>query len=389
MDDILRKCENAFYVFDIAVLKKRICCLRQALTENVSLCYAVKANTFIIQEIGESVERFEICSQGEAGICEKLGIEDSRMVISGVYKTPSVIEKMVSEHIGRTYTVESMAQLGLFKELSEKYDKRLSVLLRLTNGSQFGINREEIEAIIENRGEYKNLDFTGIQFFSGTQKMSVKKLRREIEMLDDFLSELERKFDFTVKELEYGTGFPVSYFQEDRFDEKAMLEDFSDALCGMRSHPKITLELGRNIAAACGKYYTHIVDMKRNKGENYIIVDGGMHQIVYFGQYMAMKKPFLSVCGKENHDIKEVWNICGSLCSMNDILVKQVPMPEVETGDIICFENVGAYCMTEGISLFLSRELPEIYIKKEDGSIICGRKRFETAELNMVCVERK
>ena len=95
-----------------------------------------------------------------------------------------------------------------------------------------------------------------------------------------------------------------------------------------------------------------------------------------------MKHPFLSVCGKEDLPKTDVWNICGSLCSMNDIVAKQVPLPDIEIGNTICFENTGAYCMTEGISLFLSRELPEVYLKKENGEAVCVRKTFETSDLN-------
>lgn len=53
----------------------------------------------------------------------------------------------------------------------------------------------------------------------------------------------------------------------------------------------MTLELGRSIAASCGTYLTRVVDVKRNKNQNYAIVDGGMHQMVYYGQSMAMQLP--------------------------------------------------------------------------------------------------
>jgi len=356
------------------------------LSDNVSLCYAVKANTFIIQDIIDDVERFEICSPGEAEICKKLGVPDNKMVISGVYKTPSVMENLVSSSDeGQIYTVESITQFKMFCSLSEKYQKTLPVLLRLTNDSQFGINKEEIEEIIAHRNDYKYIKFLGIQFFSGTQKTSPKKIHREIEHLNKLLMTLEADYGYKAEELEYGTGFPVSYFTCDEINEEEILSSFS----GLPENTKITIELGRSIAASCGRYYTHIVDIKRNKGQNYILTDGGMHHLVYFGQHMAMKQPFLSVCGKENSPKTDIWNICGSLCSMNDIITKQTSLPDVEIGDIICFENTGAYCMTEGISLFLSRDIPPIYIKRENGEIVCVRKAFETANLNTPNTERK
>ena len=86
-DSILSRCEGAVYVFDADVLRERTAKIRAAMPENVSLCYAVKANTFIIKELIGSVDRFEICSPGEERICERLGVPSEMMVISGVYKT--------------------------------------------------------------------------------------------------------------------------------------------------------------------------------------------------------------------------------------------------------------------------------------------------------------
>lgn len=373
---------TAWYEFDMRKIRGRIAYLRSLLGEHVALAYAVKANTFILEEMIPLVEKFEICSPGESVVCDQMGVPPEKTVISGVYKTPSFIEKIVAETNGRTYTVESMTQFALLRELSEKYQKQLPILLRLTNDSQFGINESDIREIIEHRAEYPFLDILGIQFFSGTQKTSLKKLARELRALDALLDDLREDYGFEARELEYGTGFPVAYFDGETIDEEALITGFAQLLREMRNQPHITLELGRSIAACCGQYFTHIVDKKCNKGQNYLLVDGGMHHIVYFGQYMGMKHPLLHVAGKETQPICESWNIFGSLCSMNDILAKQVPLPEVGIGDILCFENTGAYCMTEGISLFLTREIPAVYLIRLDGRKVCVRKPFETAVLN-------
>lgn len=382
MYELAKTNESAFYVFDIKKLKDRVAYLKNSLPEGVDLCYAVKANTFIIKELIGSVERFEVCSPGEAAICTALGVPEGEMVISGVYKTPDVIETMVASSSKRIYTVESAEQFELLRSLSKKYEKTLKILIRLTNDSQFGVNAGDIEDIIKNRSEYPGLDILGIQFFSGTQKTSYKKLRREITKLDELLLKLRDEYGFEARELEYGPGFPVAYFEDEDFDEAELIAQFSDALSSMQYKAKISLELGRSIAACCGSYCAHIVDIKRNKGQNYILIDGGMHHLVYFGQHMAMKHPLLCILGKEKEEKEESWNICGSLCSMNDIVAKQVMLPHVAVGDAVCFKNTGAYCMTEGISLFLSREIPAVYLKKENGDFICVRKKFETSVLN-------
>ena len=119
--------ETPIYVFDIDKLKQRIQFLRENLTKRIELCYAIKANTFITKEINDDVDRFEVCSPGEYSICEKSNITPEKIVISGVYKTPSVIEYMITtnKNIGR-YTVESIEQLNLLDELSKKHNIKLT-----------------------------------------------------------------------------------------------------------------------------------------------------------------------------------------------------------------------------------------------------------------------
>lgn len=383
LNRLLQENKTAFYVFDIEKLKARIAHLQAALPPEVVLCYAVKANTFITKELIDTIHRFEVCSPGEAEICRAVGVPSENMVISGVYKTPEVMEAMVADlDFSPIYTVESLEQYELFRRLAKQYGRTLPLLLRLTNGSQFGINKGDIEAIVARRGETPEVDILGIQFFSGTQKTSLKKLKREVGKLDDLLTLLEEKYGFVARELEYGPGFPVSYFQSDELDEAELLSGFSELLHDMTHHPKITLELGRSIAASCGTYYTHIVDLKRNQEQNYALVDGGMHHLVYFGQHMAMKQPFFHVCGKEELPATDQWNVCGSLCSMNDVMTKQSPLPDLALGDVLAFENAGAYCMTEGISLFLSRDIPAVYLLLENGTAVQVRKAFDTATLN-------
>ena len=374
--------DTAYYIFDYGILEKRLEFLRGLLGENIALAYAIKANPFLVQGALGKVARLEICSPGESEICDALGVDPKITVISGINKTPAFIEKLVAHTDGRIYTVESLTQFELLDRLSKKYNKKLTILLRLTNDSQFGINRQEIEELVKNREQYKGLEFRGIQFFSGTQKTSLKKLRREILQLDDLLGALEQNYGYRSPELEYGPGFPVSYFGEE-LEEETLILGLRQLLEEMQWQGEVTLELGRSIAASCGTYYTHVADKKTNHGQNYLILDGGMHQMVYFGQYMGMKLPKVTLVGKEEEPPVAEWNLCGSLCSMNDIMVKALPLPPVEIGDTLCFPNTGAYCVTEGIALFLSRDLPAVYIRDTRGGLTLARETTETYPWNM------
>ena len=211
-----------------------------------------------------------------------------QLVISGVYKSEKDTAMMIEKYpdIG-IYTAESIGQWELLKKYSQVYEKEINVLLRLTSGNQFGMTKDEIKEIISEQHPFAHI--CGIQYFSGTQKTSLKRLTRETEKLSEFLSELKTQCGFVPEELEYGPGLPVNYFREDKeFNESEFLSEFANLLGSINFDGKIILELGRFIAASCGVYITKAVDIKSNRGQTYCITDGGMNHISYYGQSMAM-----------------------------------------------------------------------------------------------------
>lgn len=349
------------YLFDLDRLRQRVGRIRSNLSTKVDLCYAVKANPFLVKALNEEVARFEVCSPGEYRICRNQGLPPEKLVISGVNKTQKDTEEMMAQcpNMG-AYTVESLQQWLLLNQCAQKYGQTIRVLLRLTSGNQFGIEEDTLRKIIHERDRWPHTEIIGIQLYSGTQKHSLRRLQREVARLDELVRSLKEQEGFVVQELEYGPGFPVSYFEEDEpLEEEAFFRSFSQMLEEMEFSGAITLEMGRSIAAECGYYLTRVADIKSNRGQNYCILDGGMHQISYYGQSMAMKHPPVFPLQQRSGE-PLLWNLCGSLCTVNDILVKQLPLPTPELGDVFVFEKAGAYCVTEGIALFLSRDLPAV-----------------------------
>lgn len=381
---LINEVSTPFYVFDINVLGDRIDYLNSMMPENVHLCYAMKANPFVVKEIDEIIEKYEICSYGEWNIAKKMGVSDSKMVISGVYKDEISIEDILNNYKnGEVFTIESLNQIELLNKLTKEKKKVINIILRLTSGNQFGMCEEEIIEILENRAKYEYLNIMGIQYFSGTQKKLSKRIIKELEYVDEFVLNLKNNLGFVVEELEFGPGFPVVYFEtEQDFDEQTYLMEIADKIKNMKYQGHITMELGRSIVASCGSYYTKVVDKKTNKEGNFAVLDGGMNHLVYYGQMMAMKKPMLDILPKREDKILENWNLVGSLCTINDLIVKQLPVSNLEIGDIFVFKNTGAYSMTEGISLFLSRDLPKV-VFVQGGEMKIVRENINTYKFNM------
>ena len=68
--------------------------------------------------------------------------------------------------------------------------------------------------------------------------------------------------------------------------------------------------------------------------------------------------------------------------STNDILIRKYHKGLSE-GDLIAFENIGAYSVTEGINLFLSRTLPCILLRKKKYDYEVQRGHVESYVLNI------
>ena len=414
------------YIFDKEELYKRIGDIQKMLGEDITLCYAMKANPFLVDALKPLVAKFEVCSPGELAICRRENVDMSSIVLSGVYKKQSDIEYVMDECGGvGVYTVESMEQFNILCCCAKIREITIAVLLRLTSKNQFGLDELEIEQIIENRADYPYIDILGIQYYSGTQKKKVEVNIKELQQLDTFCKQLKNKYDFTVKELEYGPGLMVSYFGEDAYkNDYKMLQEFLTALEEVKKNYHITLEMGRYLVATCGIYVSKVVDIKVHSEQQYCIIDGGINHINYYGQTMAMKIPAYAyvkndgtivkaygllekLCdntkklnindNKSSADIEKVntddknssidneklkWTICGSLCTVADVIVKNLPIGQPDKEDLLFFYNIGAYSVTEGIYLFLSRTLPKIITYDKNGIVEVLRDFYDSDIIN-------
>ena len=70
------------------------------------------------------------------------------------------------------------------------------------------------------------------------------------------------------------------------------------------------------------------------------------------------------------------------MCTVADVLVREVELPVVSRNDVILFHRCGAYSVTEGSALFLSRKMPEVYLYNEAVGLEKMRGFIDTASIN-------
>ena len=412
---IIKKYNTPFYLYDISELKSRVDMMKKHLPD-IGLCYAMKASPILAGFITDYVDRLEVCSPGEYEICIRDGISPDKLLVSGVNKTRESINRILE--LGGAeglFTIESPEHFEILEEcykgyieLIEKFDsldevpRKMGCYIRLTSGNQFGVDKATLEDICDKVINSKYLKLVGIHYFSGTQK-SMKKIEKELTMLAEYGPELAKKLGVSEGlSLEYGPGIGIDYFRKSD-DYGTVLESLAERIAeneqemvdladlvektGIKnSFSDITFEYGRYIASTCGKYITGIADVKTSDGTNYAILEGGLHQIVYYSSMAGMKVPFVEYiagdkvasAASDKSDVdKKDYVLAGSLCSVNDILVRRINLPKLDIGDSLCFNLAGAYSATEGIALFLSRDLPAILVKDIDGNIQMVRDHIE------------
>ncbi len=374
------------YVFELDELTARLTMIREQLGDAAGLCFAMKANPFLVDHLNGLVDRFEVCSPGEFAICERNQIPAARIVLSGVNKERTEMERVLRCYdTAVTFTAESEQQLQMLASCAEEQQKTIKIILRLTSGNQFGMDEATICRILSRWQEYPNLQLMGLQYYSGTQKKKISLIAKELHYLDEFCIQLQNSYQITFPNLEYGPGLYTPYFaQDEAVDDSELLAALGDLLRNMRFGGKIMLEMGRYLTALCGYYLTSVVDCKRNQDQNYCIIDGGINHINYYGQTMAMKMPPILHLAQQDRGQIENWHVCGSLCTAGDVIVKQLPLRQLMVGDVLVFGKLGAYSITEGIYLFLSRDLPGVLFYNQAEGIRLVRSSLATHPFNSI-----
>ena len=385
LERAFREVASPAYIFSAQAFAARAKMVKEAFGKNTDICYSIKANPFLLAVLPDVFSKIEVCSPGELEICKALHIDPSKIIFSGVNKSLDEVRTAMDYGV-RILTAESHDHIKHISTAASERNVTAEVLIRLSCESQFGMDRSDVFKVIAGRSSVPGIDIKGIHYFTGTQKTRPKEIIKEVSRLTKLLDELESELGYRAERVEYGTGLAVDYFTADA-DEKeaARLMEISGAIRELSDRVHLTVEMGRFFAAPCGWLVNTVIDTKANDGANYAILDGGIHQMKYDGQIAGMQIPVIThigSCGSVEAE-SEKWTLCGSLCTTADVIARGASFSGLKKGDRIVFHRTGAYSVYEGFSMFLSRDLPSVYMLDRNNELRLMRSRIETACFNM------
>jgi len=400
------------YLYDFDVIAARVHALRRALGPRFTLAYAVKANPSVgvlhfLSKFGLSSD---VASRGELAAALRAGFPPSKVLSTGPAKSDADLEALVKARVSIVHA-EAEWELEQLEKIGRRLKRRVTVGLRLNppwgiaekrviiggpGAKKFGFDLASAGKILRMRksggsASFPHLDICGFQVFNASNVLDARLLVDNTSQVLSLALSLSQKFDVALRSVDFGGGFGVPYAQGERplnlgflgkgLQEIAKRVEMEPRLAGTR----LVFEPGRFLVAESGTYATRVLGTKRSLGVDYVLVDGGVHHFlrpVLLGtphRVRLIPEKANSRRGPSSPSKKSLV-ISGPLCTSLDVLHPAARVPLPERGDLLAFENAGAYGYTESMPLFLSHEWPlEIGVRR--GRLALLRRPPRVAEL--------
>jgi diaminopimelate decarboxylase len=185
-----------------------------------------------------------------------------------------------------------------------------------------------------------------------------------------------------IQTVNIGGGLPVAY----RPDEVIPTwESFAETLTPLLKGYKVILEPGRSIIADAGILVFTALYIKEQAGQRIIISDGSMAELIRPALYQAHHEivavdaphPLTPSPQVARGDKKTLAQVVGPVCETADVIGREMPLQEVQPGDLLAALTAGAYGMVMA-SNYNQRLRPAEVVVEPDGESWRVARRRET-----------
>ena len=204
--------------------------------------------------------------------------------------------------------------------------------------SKFGAHPGEAVDLIVSAFDM-GLVVEGISFHVGSQCTNFENYVQALQLSADIINEVETRTGQKLRILDIGGGFPVRYHPEVK-SFKILAKQLNAEI--KRLFPKdmqILAEPGRFLVANACSVVAKVVGKAFRDGKPcYYINDGVYH--TYSGQVFDHSNyPVLPFKEGETH----ISAVFGPTCDAFDTITLSAELPDLEIGDLVYSENIGAY----------------------------------------------
>ena len=392
------------YVYDEATVRQRSAEYIASMGSGGQVLYSAKAfaSPHFLRVVAEEGLGLDVVSAGELDLALRSGFPRDRLHFLGNNKSQDDLE--AAYKAGATIVIDGSHEFDLLGGIVPE-GKRAQVMLRISPGvkpdtldhistgqldSKFGFSIESGAArkAVEEALRNPRLGLVGLHSHIGSQIFALGAYEKAMAIMLDLLVQLRDELKFEPRRLGAGGGLGIAYtHNDDPPTPRQFVETVRHALesgCASRGLkiPELVVEPGRSIAGPAGVALYTVGSIKDIPGvRRYVAVDGGMGDNIrpklYGARYEAVlaSAPDRAPAGKVT--------IAGKYCESTDILITDIEMPDLASGDILCVPAAGAYCLAMA-SNYNGMPRPEVLMVR-DGQARVMRRR-ETLD-DLVAVE--
>ena len=385
---IAREVGTPAYIYSLATLKRHYRVFDQAFARLSHLvCFSMKSNSnlAVLRAFVKEGGGFDIVSAGELFRALKAGADPKKIVFSGVGKKKAEIEYALNAGI-LMFNVESEQELTVLNEVARGVEKKAPISLRVNpdvdpkthpyistgmKKSKFGIDIKRSLEVYKRALSLTHLEVIGVDCHIGSQLTTIPPFVDALSRVKVFVEAL-RKEGARIRYLDLGGGLGIRYKDE----EPPHPEEYAGALIqGLRGlDVTLILEPGRVVVGNAGILVTEVLYLKEGEEKTFVIVDGGMNDLIrpaLYGSYQAIRPV---VEGKGEMIVADV---VGPICESGDFFAKDREIPRPQEGDLLAVMSAGAYGFTMSSNYNSRPRAPEILVDGDNFHVVRKRESFE------------
>ncbi len=317
------------------------------------ICYAMKANAnlAVLRILVGRGAGLDVVSGGELRKGLRAGVAPGKVVYASVGKTDDEIRLGLVKGI-LLFNVESLPELERIQAIAAETGRRARVALRInpdvaapthsfiTTGTlknKFGLDLATARRIFQRAAAYPAVDLVGLHLHLGSQITTGRPFLEALRRTLDFIGEL-RAAGVRLEYLDIGGGLGIVY----RNERPQTAREFARAVLPVlkKTGLKIILEPGRFIVGNAGIFVTRVLYLKDNGFKKFLIVDGGMNDLIRPAFYDAYHeiRPVVRTQGRRIR-----CDVVGPVCESGDFFARDRLLPPCRTGELLAVMSTGAY----------------------------------------------
>ncbi len=390
------KYDTPLYLYDFDHITTQYKKLKEAFKAKKSLiCYAVKANSnlSVIKHLGDLGAGCDCVSIGEVNRALYAGVKKYKIIFSGVGKRDEEIKEALEKDI-LLINLESEAELYRVELQAKSLEKKARISIRVNpnidpkthpyistglHENKFGVDIDTAKRMYIKAKNSQFLDPVGIHFHIGSQLTELSPIKEASEVVSDLVRSL-KVLDIDIKFFDIGGGLGI------RYDDETLIEpyDYAQAIFSTLSNLDVTIlcEPGRYLSANSGYFLTKVLYEKTNGDKRFVIVDGGMNDLIRPSLYDAYHK--IEIVAKDADEESSLCDVVGPVCESGDFFAKNIQLPKTEHDDLLVIKSAGAYCSTMSSNYNTRGRVAEVALENGADRLIRRRENFD----DMIALEK-